>query len=87
MVLSVQFTKAVESKQVAQQDAERARFVVLKADQVRKFTACLLSGFYSPAGPPQRPVPEIRRSSLMSFSLEVLELSSYLFLVSVWNND
>ena len=30
-----QFTKAVESKQVAQQDAERARFVVMKADQVR----------------------------------------------------
>ena len=29
-----QFTKAVEAKQVAQQDAERARFVVLKADQV-----------------------------------------------------
>lgn len=30
-----QFTKAVEAKQVAQQDAERARFVVLKADQAR----------------------------------------------------
>jgi len=31
-----EFTKAVESKQVAQQDAERARFVVMKADQERK---------------------------------------------------
>ncbi|CAL5220644.1 g2688 [Coccomyxa viridis] len=31
-----EFTKAVEAKQVAQQDAERARFVVLKADQERK---------------------------------------------------
>ena len=31
-----QFTKAVESKQVAQQDAERARFVVMRADQERK---------------------------------------------------
>ena len=31
-----QFTKAVESKQVAQQEAERARFVVMKADQERK---------------------------------------------------
>ena len=30
----LQFTKAVEAKQVAQQDAERARFVVMKADQV-----------------------------------------------------
>ena len=31
-----QFTKAVESKQVAQQEAERARFVVMRADQERK---------------------------------------------------
>jgi prohibitin 1 len=34
-VRGAQFTKAVEAKQVAQQDAERARFVVLKADQAR----------------------------------------------------
>ena len=34
-VVGAQFTKAVEAKQVAQQDAERARFVVLKADQAR----------------------------------------------------
>lgn len=40
LAMSVQFTKAVESKQVAQQDAERARFVVLKADQV-SFFYCL----------------------------------------------
>ncbi|KAI7841531.1 hypothetical protein COHA_004702 [Chlorella ohadii] len=31
-----EFTKAVESKQVAQQEAERARFVVMKAEQERK---------------------------------------------------
>jgi prohibitin 1 len=31
-----EFTKAVESKVVAQQEAERARFVVMKADQERK---------------------------------------------------
>lgn len=30
-----QFTKAVESKQVAEQDAERAKFVVMLAEQVR----------------------------------------------------
>lgn len=30
-----EFTKAVEMKQVAEQDAERARFVVLKAEQER----------------------------------------------------
>lgn len=34
--LFLQFTKAVEAKQVAQQEAERARFVVMKADQERK---------------------------------------------------
>jgi regulator of protease activity HflC (stomatin/prohibitin superfamily) len=33
-----EFTKAVEMKQVAEQDAERARFVVLKAEQVRERT-------------------------------------------------
>jgi len=30
----VEFTKAVEMKQVAEQDAERQRFVVMKAEQV-----------------------------------------------------
>ena len=34
VLIHAQFTKAVESKQVAQQEAERARFVVMKADQV-----------------------------------------------------
>lgn len=29
-----EFTRAVEMKQVAEQDAERARFVVLKSEQV-----------------------------------------------------
>lgn len=33
---SSEFTKAVESKQVAEQDAQRATFVVMKADQERK---------------------------------------------------
>jgi prohibitin 1 len=31
---SQEFTKAVESKQVAEQDAQRAQFVVMKAEQV-----------------------------------------------------
>ena len=30
-----QFTKAVEQKQVAEQDAERAKFVVMLAEQAR----------------------------------------------------
>ena len=42
----LQFTKAVESKQVAQQDAERARFVVMKADQVRN----LCGADFAPGG-------------------------------------
>lgn len=32
---SQEFTKAVESKQVAEQDAQRAQFVVMKAEQAR----------------------------------------------------
>lgn len=31
----LQFTKAVESKQVAEQDAERAKFIVMLAEQER----------------------------------------------------
>lgn len=36
MTFGQEFTKAVERKQVAQQDAERAKFLVDKADQERK---------------------------------------------------
>lgn len=32
---SQEFTKAVESKQVAEQEAQRAQFVVMKAEQVK----------------------------------------------------
>lgn len=37
-----QFTRAVEMKQVAEQDAERAKFVVMKAEQVGRERFCLL---------------------------------------------
>lgn len=37
---SQEFTKAVESKQVAEQDAQRAQFVVMKAEQVPQPPAC-----------------------------------------------
>ena len=37
---SQEFTKAVESKQVAEQDARRAQFVVMKAEQVLQPPAC-----------------------------------------------
>ena len=36
MTFGKEFTAAVELKQVAQQDAERARFLVEKAEQVKK---------------------------------------------------
>ncbi|GMM45730.1 prohibitin subunit [Pichia kluyveri] len=36
MAFGIEFTKAVERKQVAQQEAERAKFLVDKADQERK---------------------------------------------------
>ncbi len=44
-----QFTKAVEAKQVAQQEAERARFVVMKADQVSWVSACSLDPCLHPS--------------------------------------
>lgn len=31
----MEFTRAVEAKQVAEQEAERAKFVVMKAEQVK----------------------------------------------------
>ena len=36
MTFGQEFTKAVEQKQIAQQDAERARFTVEKAEQERR---------------------------------------------------
>ena len=36
LMFSKEFTVAIESKQVAQQDAERSKFVVLKAEQERQ---------------------------------------------------
>src|ERR1700759_1550576 len=36
MTFGREFTKAVEEKQIAQQDAERARFIVEKAEQERQ---------------------------------------------------
>ena len=36
LVFSKEFTTAIESKQVAQQDAERSKFVVMKAEQEAK---------------------------------------------------
>ena len=36
LTFGADFTKAIESKQVASQDAERSKFVVLKAEQQRK---------------------------------------------------
>jgi len=39
-----EFTEAVEMKQVAQQDAERARFVVEKAEQQKKAAVIMAEG-------------------------------------------
>ena len=36
MTFGKEFTKAVEEKQIAQQEAERARFIVEKAEQERQ---------------------------------------------------
>ena len=45
-----EFTAAVELKQVAQQDAEKARFVVEKAEQIKKASIILAEGDSQAAG-------------------------------------
>lgn len=44
MTFGPEFTKAVEQKQIAQQDAERAKFLVEKAEQVRKASVIRAEG-------------------------------------------
>ena len=49
-----QFTKAVEQKQVAEQDAERAKFVVMLAEQVRsRMRLCCITLGASICHPPK----------------------------------
>lgn len=44
MTFGPEFTKAVEQKQIAQQDAERAKFMVEKAEQLRKVSVIRAEG-------------------------------------------
>lgn len=44
MTFGPEFTKAVEQKQIAQQDAERAKFLVEKAEQVRQASVIRAEG-------------------------------------------
>ena len=44
MTFGREFTKAVEDKQIAQQDAERARFIVEKAEQERQASVIRAEG-------------------------------------------
>ncbi|AQZ17193.1 PHB1 (YGR132C) [Zygosaccharomyces parabailii] len=44
MTFGPEFTKAVERKQIAQQDAERAKFLVQKAEQIRKVSVIRAEG-------------------------------------------
>lgn len=44
MTFGQEFTNAVEAKQVAQQDAEKARFLVEKAEQVKKAAVITAEG-------------------------------------------
>lgn len=44
MTFGQEFTKAVEQKQIAQQDAERAKFVVEKAEQERQASVIRAEG-------------------------------------------
>jgi len=44
MTFGKEFTKAVEEKQIAQQEAERARFIVEKAEQERQASVIRAEG-------------------------------------------
>jgi len=44
MTFGKEFTKAVEDKQIAQQEAERARFIVEKAEQERQASVIRAEG-------------------------------------------
>lgn len=44
MTFGKEFTRAVEQKQIAQQDAERARFIVEKAEQERQASVIRAEG-------------------------------------------
>lgn len=44
MTFGPEFTKAVEQKQIAQQEAERAKFMVEKAEQIRKVSVTRAEG-------------------------------------------
>lgn len=44
MTFGPEFTKAVEQKQIAQQDAERAKFLVEKAEQIRRVSVIRAEG-------------------------------------------
>ncbi|ODQ63297.1 hypothetical protein NADFUDRAFT_80662 [Nadsonia fulvescens var. elongata DSM 6958] len=50
MTFGKEFTKAVEQKQIAQQDAERARFIVEKAEQERQASVIRAEGEAESAG-------------------------------------
>lgn len=50
MTFGKEFTKAVEEKQIAQQEAERARFIVEKAEQERQANVIRAEGESEAAG-------------------------------------
>ena len=49
------FTAAIESKQVAEQDAERAKFMVLKAEQEKQAQLLRAEGLFAEETPPTPP--------------------------------
>uniref|UniRef100_A0A2K5LJZ2 Prohibitin n=1 Tax=Cercocebus atys TaxID=9531 RepID=A0A2K5LJZ2_CERAT len=77
-----EFTEAVEAKQVAQQEAERARFVVEKAEQQKKVAIISTEGYSKAAELIANSLVTARDGLIELRKLETAEVLPYQFLRS-----
>ncbi|KAL4685405.1 hypothetical protein H8959_001002, partial [Pygathrix nigripes] len=77
-----EFTEAVEAKQVAQQEAERARFVVEKAKQQKKVAIMSAEGYSEAAELIANSLATARDGLIELRKLETAEVLAYQFLLS-----
>uniref|UniRef100_A0A2K5ZQV2 Prohibitin n=1 Tax=Mandrillus leucophaeus TaxID=9568 RepID=A0A2K5ZQV2_MANLE len=77
-----EFTEAVEAKQVAQQEAERARFVVEKAEQQKKVAIISAEGYSEAAELIANSLVTARDGLIELCKLETAEVLAYQFLRS-----
>ncbi|KAI9889433.1 MAG: Prohibitin-1, subunit of the prohibitin complex (Phb1p-Phb2p) [Vezdaea aestivalis] len=73
MTFGREFTKAVEQKQIAQQDAERARFIVEKAEQERQASVIRAEGEAESAETISRAVAKAGNGLIMIRRIEAMK--------------